>query len=489
VAGRGGPLTSRRADELATLDATAQAALVARGTVSPRDLVDAAIARLERLNPTLNAVIHPALERARTAAAAPAAGPFRGVPLLMKDIGGAEAGAPYHAGMRFLRDAGWREAADSYLAARLRGAGFVSLGRTNLPELALLPTTEPEAYGPTRNPWRLDHSAGGSSGGAAAAVAAGIVPVAHASDGGGSIRGPASMCGLVGLKPTRGRSSFGPALGERWSGFSVELVVTRSVRDTAAILDVTAGTMPGDPYAAPSPSRPWREAILAPPPPLRVGVLRRPLRGLDLHPECVAAVDATVRLLGTLGHAVDEAHPAALDEADSVLHYVTVVATNTARALDAWGAKVGRAPTAADVEPLTWALAERGRQVTGPELLATIEGVHAFGRRLAAWWTDGFDVLLTPTQGAPPPPLGWVSSTPDDPLRAFLRAAPYGVYTLPFNMSGQPAISLPLHWTADGLPVGVQLVAAYGREDVLLALAAQLEQAAPWASRRPPVHA
>ena len=477
-------------DDLASLDATAQAELVRRGDVAPHELVDAAVARLERLNPQLNAVIHPALDRARAAAAAPLPdGPFRGVPFLMKDIGGAEAGAPYHCGMRFLRDAGWTEREDAYLTRRFRAAGLVSLGRTNTPELALLPTTEPEAYGATRNPWNPAHSAGGSSGGAASAVAAGIVPAAHASDGGGSIRGPASMCGLVGLKPTRGRNSFGPSLGERWSGFSVEFVVTRSVRDAAALLDVTAGAMPGDPYTAPPPRQPFASAVTSRPAPLRVGILRGAPRQVETHPECLAAVDRTARLLGDLGHRVEEAHPAALDEPEHVLTYVAIVSANTARAVEAWGQKVGRPVGESDVEPLTWVLVERGRAAPATELLAAVESVHAFGRRLASWWDGGFDLLVTPTQAAPPPALGYLSSTPTEPLRAFIRSAPYGACTLPFNMSGQPAISLPLHWTPEGLPIGVQLAAAFGREDLLLGVAAQLEQAAPWAARRPQLHA
>jgi amidase len=482
--------TSAMADDLATLDATAQATLVRRGTVSPRELVDAAIARIERLNPRLNAVIHPALERARAAAAAPDLpdGPFRGVPFLMKDIGGAEADAPYCCGMRFLRDAGWMERADAYLTRHFKAAGLISLGRTNTPELALLPTTEPDAFGPTRNPWNPGYSAGGSSGGSAAAVAAGLVAAAHASDGGGSIRGPASMCGLVGLKPTRGRNSFGPALGERWSGFSAEFVVTRSVRDAAALLDVTAGPMPGDPYVAPAPTRPFATAALTAPAALRIGVLRGAPRAIETHAECVAAVDRAASLLADLGHRVEESHPAALDEPDHVFTYVTIVATNTARAVESWGHKVGRTVTADDLEPLTWALAERGRAAAATDLLAAIEAVHAFGRRLASWWENGFDVLVTPTQAAPPPELGYLRSSSEEPLLAFLRSAPYGACTLPFNMSGQPAISLPLHWTTGGLPVGVQLVAAYGREDLLLAVAAQLEEAAPWAGRRPPLH-
>ena len=476
-------------DSLATLDATAQAALVRDGEISPRELVDAAIARIERVDPQLGSVIHRAFDAARTAAAQVGDGPFRGVPLLMKDIGGSEAGRPYCAGMRALKNAGWREPEDSYLTQNLRGAGFVSLGRTNTPELALLPTTEPDAFGPTRNPWDLGHSAGGSSGGAAAAVAAGLVPVAHASDGGGSIRIPASHCGLVGLKPSRGRNSFGPQLGERWNGFSAEFMVTRSVRDAAALLDVTAGAMPGDPYVAPPPQRPWAAELAVTAARCRIGVMRVAPRGLPLDPACLAAVDRAAVVLEQLGHRVEESYPTALDEHDSVQHYVTVVASNVARALDAWGAKLGKPIGADDVEPLTWMLAERGRATGASDLLATIEYVHAFGRRVAPWWDGGFDVLLTPTTAAPPPPIGFLTSTPEEPIRAFVRAAPFGAFTLPFNMSGQPAISLPLHWTAQGLPVGVQLVARPAREDVLIRLAAAIEQAAPWAGRRPPVHA
>jgi amidase len=478
-------------DDLATLDATAQAELVQRRAVSPRELVDAAIARLERLDPTLNAVIHPALQQARDAAAAPDLpdGPFRGVPFLMKDIGGAEAGRPYCCGMRFLRNAGWVEPEDAFLTRRFKAAGLVSLGRTNTPELALLPTTEPEAFGATRNPWNTGHSAGGSSGGGAAAVAAGMVPAAHASDGGGSIRGPASMCGLVGLKTTRGRSSFGPGLGERWSGFSVEFVVTRSVRDAAALLDVTAGAMPGDPYVAPPPARPFATAVALPPLSLRIGVLRGAPRAVETHPECVAAVDRAASLLADLGHHVEEAHPSALDEPEHVMTYVAIVASNTARAIEAWTQKVGRAPERDELEPLTWALVERGRGASATELLATVEAVHGFGRRLATWWESGFDLLVTPTQAAPPPPIGYIRSTADDPLLAFMRSAPYGACTLPFNMSGQPAISLPLHWTPEGLPIGVQVVGPFAGEDLLLGVAAQLEAAAPWAGRRPPLHA
>ncbi len=253
-------------DELAALDATAQADLVRRRALQPIELVDAAIARIERLNPPLNAVITPLFEKARAAARSPQLpdGPFRGVPTLLKDLGAHSAGDPFHAGMRFLRALHWNAPEESYITAKLRAAGFIVLGKTNTPELGLLPTTEPEAYGATHNPWDPRHSPGGSSGGAAAAVAAGLVPAAHATDGGGSIRIPASHCGLVGLKPSRGRISLGPDVGERWAGCAVENAVTRSVRDTAAILDVLAGAMPGDPYTAPPPARPSSQRLVHP---------------------------------------------------------------------------------------------------------------------------------------------------------------------------------------------------------------------------------
>jgi len=476
---------------LSDLDCVAQADLVRRRKVSPRELVEAAVARIEKLDPELNAVIHRRFERALEEAGSPGLtdGPFRGVPFLLKDLGGQSAGDPCHAGMRFLRDAGWRETQDAYLTAKLRAAGFVFLGRTNTPELGLLPTTEPEAYGATRNPWNPALSAGGSSGGAAAAVASGMVAAAHASDGGGSIRIPASTNGLVGLKPTRARASFGPGLGERWGGFSCELAVSRSVRDTAAILDLVQGAMPGDPYVAPAPSGPYAAEVGAPPGRLRIGLMTTGPRGIAVHPECVAAARAAASTLEGVGHAVEEGYPPALDDPAAVGAYAAVVAASTARALDAWGARVGRAIRAEDVEPLTWGLAEVGRGFAAPRYLEAIETTHAFGRRLAAWWASGFDLLLTPTQAEPPPPLGSFVSTREVPLQAFLRAAPFGAFTLGFNLSGQPAISLPLHWTAEGLPLGAQLVAAYGREDLLLRVAAQLEQARPWSARRPRIRA
>lgn len=481
-------------DELARLDATAQAERVRRGEISPAELVDAAIDRLERLDPVLNAVIHPDLDAARERARSAALpdGPFRGVPFLMKDIGGEEAGRPVHAGLGFVKRLGYTAPVDAYFTAKIKAAGLVSLGRTNTPELAILPTTEPLAYGPTRNPWNTDFSSGGSSGGASAAVAAGIVPAAHASDGGGSIRGPAAMCGLVGLKPTRGRCSFGPGLGERWSGLSSEFAVTRSVRDAAALLDVVAGPMPGDPYFAPPPAEPFAAAVRAPRTPLRVGLMPAAPRDIAVHPELAEAVTRCGERLAALGYHVEVAHPEALEDAALVGHYVTIVACNVARALASWGEKVGTTVGEDDVEPLTWELGRRGAEIPAPRLLASLEAVHALGRRLAAWWTGGFDLLVTPTQASPPVRLGTLVSTREEPLRAFLLSAPYGVFTLPFNLSGQPAVSLPGGatrgdgvWPA-GLPLGVQIVGPYGEERMLLRVAAELEEAAPWADRVPP---
>jgi len=479
-------------DDLARLDATAQAELVRRGDASPRELVDAAIARIERTNPRLNAVITPLFDKARATASSPAlpGGPFRGVPFLLKDLVAHSAGDPYHAGMRLLRDLGWVEPHDTYLVARFRAAGFVFLGKTNVPELGPLPTTEPEAYGPTRNPWDPTRSPGGSSGGSAAAVASGMVPIAHANDGGGSILIPASACGLVGLKPSRGRTSLGPDAGHVWEGMAIEHVVARSVRDTAAVLDVVAGYIPGDPYTAPPPARSFRAEVGADPGRLRVGLLTRaPGGAFAVHSECVRGARMAAHLLESLGHRVEEAHPPALDEEETGLAVVTVISTWIARDLAFWSERTGRPIGARDVEPMIWSVAEQGRAVTGLQYVRAAEHLQGYARRLMRWWEDGFDLLVTPTLPEPPPTLGQFAATPDDPQHGFLRGGAFVTFTLPFNVSGQPAVSVPLHWSPDGLPIGIQFVAPYAREDVLLRVAARLEAAQPWSGRRPTVHA
>ncbi len=468
-------------DEYAFLDATAQADLVRRGQVHPGELVDAAIARIERLNPHLNAVITPLFEQARVQAASPMLpdGPFRGVPLLLKDFLCQTAGDPYYEGMRFLRDLNWRSEADTHLATRFRAAGLIFLGKTNLPELAALATTESAAFGATRNPWDLGRSPGGSSGGSAAAVAAGMVPIAHANDGFGSIRIPASCCGLVGLKPSRGRTSIGPARSPGLLGHVVEHVLTRSVRDAAAVLDAVAGSMPGDLFVAPPPARPYLAEVGVDPGRLRVGLLLHdPFLEKPINSECLAAVRETGRLLEDLGHAVEEAFPPALTGPTGLGEALGIIAASGAAAhLDGWVARTGRPIGPDDVEPHVWRRAEQGRSYTGVQVHAAMQRLTGGAMRAPEWWSGGFDLLVTPTMQQPPPRIG--TAPPEK------QAEIFGLFTMPFSVSGQPAVSLPLHWSHEGLPIGVQLVADYGREDVLIRVAAQLEAARPWAAHRP----
>jgi amidase len=477
-------------DEFAAYDAVGMAELIRKGDATSSALVEAVIARAERVNPRLNAILTPLYEKARAAARDPnlPSGPFRGVPLLLKDIFGYTAGDPYYMGMKVLRDAGFIAPHDTYLVTKLRQAGFVFVGRTNAPELGTIPSTEPLAFGPTHNPWDPTRSPGGSSGGSAAAVAAGIVPLAHANDGGGSIRIPASACGLVGLKPSRGRSSFGPDLGDGVGGLAVEGSVSRTVRDTAAFLDAIEGGMPGDPYTAPPPRRPYREEVGAAPGPLRIGLMTTAPGGVTMiDADCVAAAEDAAKLLGSLGHRVEQAHPAALDDMETFQHFGIMFATSTARILDGVGELLGKTLTADDVEPFNWALAEMGGVVSARQYLKTVDWLFGYTRRVASWWTEGFDLLLTPTLPEPPWTLGGFHSI--DPMMAGLRAQSICAFTGPFNMTGQPAITLPLYWNAGGLPIGTQLVGAYGREDLLLRVAAQLEAARPWKDRRPPISA
>jgi amidase len=477
------------AGDLTWMDATAQAELVRSGEASPLELVEAAIERIERVNPVLNAVIHTRFERARAEAAAGLPdGPFRGVPVLLKDLTILSEGDPYHAGTRFLKQMEYRAPHDSFMTQRFRRAGFVIVGRTNTPELGSTITTEPVAYGAAHNPWNLEHSTGGSSGGSAAAVAAGLTPVAHANDGGGSIRIPASECGIVGLKPSRGRVSVGPDTGESWMGATIDGVVTRTVRDSAAVLDVLAGYEPGDPYTAPPPARPFASEVGADPGRLRVGVLDHPLQeGSGPDPDCAAAVQGAAHLLESLGHEVEIAWPVALDDPHFSGHYRTIVAASTAADLAYWEAQLGRSLTDEDVEPSNLVLAAIGKNITAADYLAAESWLHGYTRRVVQWWHGDhpFDLLLSPVLAGPPPRLGWLS----DPKLGGRRLRELLQYTAQFNVTGQPAISLPLHWSAAGLPIGVQLVAAYGREDLLVRVAAQLELAQPWTGRIPPIHA
>ena len=478
---------TRVSDDVAWLDATAQAELVRTEQVSPAELVADAITRIEKLNPQLNAVIHELFDLARaTAAGALPDGPFRGVPFLLKDLGAELAGTPLREGMDFAGD--YTSVVTQHLTQRYLNAGFVVCGKTNTPELGILPTSEPRRYGPSRNPWHTDHSTGGSSGGSAAAVASGMVPAAHANDGGGSIRIPASCCGLVGLKPTRGRNSLAPQYGDLMGGLVCEHVVTRSVRDSAAILDVTAGPVSGDPYWAPPRRGPsFAAAAASAPPRLRIAVMTASPSGSDVHADCVAAARAASTLCESLGHEVDGA---ALDVGgDAFLaNFVNAWAAGNAWAIADWEKRLGRVVAEEDVEPLSWALIQLGRSLSSAQYLVAVQNLQKLTRQIASYF-EGIDVLLTPTLGEPPAPLGTFDSPPGEPLAGLFRAAAYVPFTPPFNVTGQPAISLPLHWNEAGLPIGVQFVGRLGDEETLLSLAGQLEQAVPWAGRRPPVSA
>jgi amidase len=484
-------------DELAELDATAMAELVSAGDVTPLELVDAAIERVEAVNDELNAVIHPLFDEARAAAGAEVPdGPFKGVPFLLKDLGAAFAGQPLHLGNRALKEADFRAPVDTYLALRFRAAGLITVGKTNTPELGILPTTEPVAYGASKNPWDTTRTPGGSSGGSGAAVAAGMVPMAHANDGGGSIRIPAANCGLVGLKPTRQRISEGPLIGDNLSGLTAELVVSRSVRDTARLLDAVHGAAPGDPYVAPEPLRPYVEELDDESAGLRIGMMTAPAVESEVDPDCVAAVEGAARALESLGHHITGSSPTdamGADPAEAGMNiqdsFLTRWAAGQAAFCDQIAMLVGRELTAEDVEPLTWTLAGIGRERSSGRYLHDVSIHQTISRMIAGWHEAGNDLLLTPTMAEVAPKLGSFDDTGPDPMQAFHRGFPCGAFTALFNVTGQPAISLPLHWTAEGVPVGVQLVAPFGREDLLIRVAAQLERAQPWAGRRPPVFA
>jgi len=472
--------------ETTWLDATAQAELVSSGEASPAELVDAAIARIEKVNPRLDAVIRTRFDQARHEAAGELpGGPFRGVPMLLKDLGCMVAGEQTAFGIGPLRDVRWP--VTSYLAEQFRAAGFVALGRTNVPEFGTTVTTEPKSFPAGRNPWNPGHSVGGSSGGSAAAVASGMVPVAHANDGGGSIRIPASEAGLVGLKPTRGRVSQGPVVGEGWAGGTIDGALTRTVRDAAGLLDVISARMPGEPYYAPPLPGPLTAEVGGDPGRLRIGVMDHAAdeRFLD-DPQCRAAVAGAARLLESLGHHVEESSPDAMFEEDFTEHFTRIIAADTEATFLAFEAVLGRPIRDDELEARNVSYRRAGEKLGAVAYLESRLWIGQWARRMAAWW-EGHDLLLTPTLGAPPPELGWF--TAEGPQVEGRRIVSFIPYTAQFNMTGQPAVSLPLHWTPDGLPVGVQLVAGYGREDVLIQVASKLEQAAPWAGKIPPVHA
>lgn len=469
--------------DLASLDATAQADLVRSGDATATELVDAALERIEAHNPTLNAVIHTDAERARAAATATGPGaPFAGVPFLIKDIGATQQGLPYWLGNRALKAAGVMSQGDTALGARFRDAGLITVGKTNLPELGSSPTTQPLGAGPTNNPWDLTRSPSGSSGGSAAAVAAGLVPMAHANDGGGSTRLPAAWCGLVGLKTTRGRVPNPMNI----SRLTSELVVTRTVRDTAGLLDAVQGAEAADLYHLPAPERAYADEVGADPGSLRIALIADGgLRTIDSA--CVAGVQATATALEALGHEIVPVDSEPLLGAASRVNGEMWMA-GLARRVDMLGEYLGRPLTEDEVDPYNWTAAQRGREMSAAQWASAAERQHAWAGGVIDWFNQ-FDVLLTPTAGCPPMTTADLEPPAVKPWKISSTYALIGLFTLPFNVTGQPAISVPVWETDDGLPVGMQLVGQMGRDDVLLRLAAQLEQAMPWAGRRPPVHA
>ena len=471
-------------DELASLDATAQAELVANGDVSAGEMVDAAIDRIEALNPTINAVIHTDYERARAAAAAtePGSAPFAGVPFLLKDIGSTQAGLPYWAGNRVLKAINHQSAGDTVLGARLRQAGLITLGKTNLPELGSSPSTQPLSCGPTNNPWDLTRSPAGSSGGSAAAVAAGMVSIAHANDGGGSTRLPAAWCGLVGLKTTRGRVPSPDTTSRLLS----ELVVTRTVRDTARLLDAVNGVTAADLYHATPPTSRYADELGRDVAPLRVAIITTGGRH-RVDQACVEGVRATATVLESMGHHVEAVGDEVLLGGDSTVNGQLWMA-GLARRVQYLGEMAGRSLTADEVEPYNWTAAERGKSLPATDWSAAQDSQQAWSRSVVEWLAP-YDLLITPTAGCPPLTTEEMNPPEDKPWKISQTYARIGLFTLPFNVTGHPAISLPLHQSEEGLPVGIQLVASMGAEDLLLRLAAKLEVAMPWAGRQPEVFA
>jgi amidase len=481
----------RMTTDLTWLDAVGQAELVASGKASPRELVDAAIARIEKLDGRLNAVVTPLYEKARAeASGALPNGPFKGVPFLMKDLLAARAGDPIYNGNRVMKAMDLRSPITTYLAQRYVEAGLIVLGKSATPEFGLQPTTEAIAYGATHNPWDLSRSPGGSSGGAGAAVASGMVPIGHGGDGGGSIRIPASACGIVGLKPSRGRNSVGPLAGEAWNGLACEHALTRTVRDTAAVLDATQGYMPGDPYATPDPERPFAEEARRAPGKLRIAFMDRSPHGIaPVHADCREAVHDAAKLLESLGHTVEVRHPEALDDPGYARTLLVIIASQTEALVEILSGQLGRRLGSDDFELWTWALLEEGRRQTKLDFMAAIEWRNVLSRSFGALYASGYDLFLTPTLGQPPSPLGHFAPAPDAPMATWSKLLEFIPFTPAQNITGEPAISLPLYWNAAGLPIGVQLVAPWAREDLLIRIAAQLEQARPWRDRHPPLHA
>ncbi len=470
-------------EEIALLDATDQAALVRGRQIKAIELVESAIDRIERLNPIFNAVITEMYEQGRRAAEDPIPnGPFAGVPFLLKDVLAEYAGVRYTASSVFLSD--HVSDVDTELVKRYKQAGLITVGKTNTPELAIGVSTEPHLFGAVHNPWDVDRTAGGSSGGSAAAVAAGMVPMAHGNDVGGSIRIPASCCGVFGLKPTRARNPSGPHYGDLFSGLLVEHALTRSVRDSATLLDATSGPELGDPYEVPLPERSYLQEVGADPGRLHIAFTVETPWGTTVHPDCAEAVREAAELCAGLGHEVVEAAPT-FDAELLWQSFTKVISAGVAWVVEDLARRTNRSPSAELFEPFIWAFTKRGRQLSAPDYLLVIQDLQRISRQIARFFSS-YDVWLTPTLGEPPVTLGTFSFNDGDPFELRRRMATFSPFTYLFNITGQPAMSVPLYWNFEGLPVGTHFAARSGQEATLFRLAAQLETARPWADRRPP---
>jgi amidase len=493
--------------EFDKFDGLGLADLVRKKEVTPSELCEEAIRRIEQVNPKLNAVILPMFDLARKALQEGLPeGPFTGVPFLLKDIIEEYAGVPLTMGSRAFRN--YVPAQDTEMVIRFKKSGVVILGKTNVPELGLLAVTEPELHGPTRNPWNTGHTPGGSSGGSAAAIASGMVPLAAGNDGGGSIRIPAACCGLFGLKPTRGRNPLGPNVGELWQGAVVSHVITRTVRDSAAMLDATQGPDAGAPYVTLPPERPYLQEIERDPGSLKIAFTSASPIGTPVHQECVKAVEETARLLESLGHKVEEEQPDVNGKAVA-MSYLTMCFGEATAVFEDMKAVLGRKATPADVETLTWTIGLLGRTLSAGDFAKAKREWGIAGRTMGRFHQK-YDLFLTPTLAYPPVRIGELQPKPYERLAMrvvnalglgiILKAAGLvdqmaeaSLSKTPFtqlaNLTGQPAMSVPLHWTPDGLPVGVHFMAPFGEEAMLFRLAAQLERAHPWFEKRAPVWA
>ena len=484
-------------------DGLGLAQLVQKKEVSPLELCEEAITRIDRINPKINAVIYRMDNLARAAAKGPIpTGPFSGVPFLCKDLVSAIAGVPMNKGSKSCRN--YVPTQDSEMAKRHKAAGLIVLGKTNTPEFGLMGITEPELHGPTRNPWNIDHTPGGSSGGSAAAVAAGFVPMASGGDGGGSIRIPSSCCALFGLKVTRGRNPLGPEAGEIWQGAEVEGALTRSVRDCAAMLDATNGADPGAPYILPKPARPYLTDVGQDPGPLKIAFTVESPFKTKIHPECVEAVQNAAKLLSSLGHIVEEAQPG-IDGESLGKSYIMMYFGEVAADIEELKSVVGRPLNHHDTEEATWALNLLGKTFSAGDFVLAMRQWNVFSRQMAKFH-ETYDLYLTPTIATLPPRIGELQQKPVEQLflkiinsmnmGKLLKAtgiadmmATKGLSKMPFtqlaNLTGQPAMSVPLHWSKDGLPCGVQFIGRFGEESLLFQLAGQLERAQPWFHKRP----